>query len=144
MSDPKNEAFHRLATKRADTITDAIRVFSNLSSANYNWTPDEVTTYFTRLQAALDGALTCFTSQPKRWHLEVPEREVSAPSDPEPTSIVTVREHSASELAALARASPPMPRMPTITEVIREAGNSLETLAEMIVLQRQVIERMQK
>lgn len=128
--DPKSEAFHRLARKRVDTTLEAIRIFSNLSSANYVWTSDEVLSYVGEIEHALGEALSLFSSQKKRWPVETitaSSPPPPPPPTPEPVEIPTPRK------------SPE-----TIWEIIQAANNDREVLAEIIRLQRQVIERYQQ
>jgi hypothetical protein len=63
----KNEAFHRLAVKRVETLTDQIRIFSNLSGPSYEWTAAEVMAYFDQIFTALGEAQKRFMEQ-KNWN----------------------------------------------------------------------------
>jgi hypothetical protein len=75
----KNEAFHRLAQKRVDALTDQIRVFSNLAGPSYDWTAEEVWSYFSQVTAALETALGRFQEQ-KRWGAQPSNEEPGAGS----------------------------------------------------------------
>lgn len=117
----KSENFHRLATKRVETILDAIRIFGNLHSQNYEWTSEEVLSYVEQIRKSVDQAVNCF-SQQKRWVSDnaLPEPEPGPEPEPPPP--------------------PPKHREYSITEIIREAENDRHVLAETILLQRRVIE----
>lgn len=67
MAETKNEAFHRLAKARLEKITEAIRVFGNLSAPNYDWTKDEVLSYVGQIEAALEENVARFAENHKRW-----------------------------------------------------------------------------
>lgn len=122
----KSEAFHRLASRRVEGLEDALRILGHLASPSYEWTPDEVRAYFARLDAARDAALARF-QETKRWRS----------TEPEPAPVVEPEPENAPVRAA------PRARVLPIGQIIREAGNCRETLAEMIALQRVVIDDLQ-
>lgn len=124
----KSEAFHRLASRRVEGLEDALRILGHLASPSYEWTPDEVRAYFARLDAARDAALARF-QETKRWRSTEPEPAPVVEPEPEPEN-------------APVRAAPRARVLP-IGQIIREAGNCRETLAEMIALQRVVIDDLQ-
>lgn len=126
----KSEAFHRLASRRVEGLEDALRILGHLASPSYEWTPNEVRAYFARLDAARDAALARF-QETKRWRSTEPVAPDATPEpEPEPEEDAPVR-------------AAPRARVLPIGQIIREAGNCRETLAEMIALQRVVIDDLQ-
>jgi len=138
MTESKNQAFHRLAEKRVETIEDGFRIFSNLCGPSYERTPAEVLAYFARIDAARDTALGRFHEQ-KWWRDEAPA--VIAPEslpdavgydgpiesgDPAPEAPVAISEGWRGHLPA-----------------VQQQRLSEEALEEMIAMQRGVIERLQ-
>lgn len=124
MSD-KSGNFHRLATKRVETIVDAIRIFGNLNSPNYRWTPDEVLIYTGQIETALQEALARFQDT-KIWRTYSPSLPLVQTDDVEESVSLQVYKD----------------RKLPITEILKEA-DSPEARAEMIIMQRAVIERLQ-
>jgi hypothetical protein len=134
MTETKSESFHRLAGKRVETIEDALRIFSNLSGPSYEWTPAEVETYFSRIDAAKGIALQRFT-ETKRWTVDNP----TPPPADEP-------EEPAEALPAPVIAKPaaiPL-RQAEMLRIWDEAGNEQGILLEMIAMQREVIANLQR
>lgn len=161
MTETRSEAFHRLAVKRLEAVQDQIRIFGNLSGPSYEWMPDEVLDYFARIRGSLDEALARFQDT-KRWRTAQPNPEVhgdeppdgphelrasSAAEDDDPTDAPSgedLPEATASTLARRAHAELSTGRrMKTITEILQETDDR-EALAEMIAMQREVIERQQQ
>ena len=63
----KSAKFHEMAAKRAAAIVDQLRIFSNLHNpSSYDWTPEEVETYFAEIEEAALIALDRFRKT-KRW-----------------------------------------------------------------------------
>ncbi len=73
-----SDNFHRLAKARIKKLNDAIRVFGNLSSPAYVWSPDEVDSYFNQIVAALVHTHGKFSSK-RCWKAARPE-SVASPS----------------------------------------------------------------
>lgn len=151
MAETKSEAFHRLATKRVETILDAIRIFSNLSGPSYEWTPEEVDTYFGQIENGLAEAMARFQDT-KRWkqsgYSGRPMTSLFESLTPEQKEAVLTydgpEDHGDPE-GPKEEPAPPAKRsrQMAIGDIIREANNDRETLAEVIALQREVIERQQ-
>jgi hypothetical protein len=134
----KNEAFHRLAQKRVDALTDQIRVFSNLAGPSYDWTAEEVWSYFSQVTAALETALGRFQEQ-KRWGAQ-PSNEDPAPEPPDES-----QEQEAEEVAEPldAGAAKQRRRQQTIGDLIMAAKNDSSMLPEMLAMQKEVIANLQ-
>jgi len=142
----KNAAFHRLAEKRVEALADQIRIFSNLSGPSYEWTADEVTSYFDKIGTALTEAMARFQEQ-KNWKLSAdahPTPEVvSAPDDEDPEPEPTSDENPLVE-ELHPSASKEYRRRRTIGQLIVDAQNDKEMLPEMVVFQREVIADLQR
>jgi len=141
----KNDKFHRLAEKRTAAVVNDLRIFAHCSNAGHEWSPAEVMAYVTRIDAARAEALASFTGT-KRWKAaisadDVPTQQVE---DGEVVVPVTPAEHPTPAPAA----PPSVPGGPyrkmTIGEVIAAASDDRETLAEIIILQRRVINDQQQ
>jgi hypothetical protein len=139
VSEDKNAAFHRLASQRVEKFEEAFKIFSNLCGPSYQRTPDEVMAYFARIDAARDKALARF--QECKWWRDAQPAEIEplAPMEPEPVQPDPEPEETAP-------APPQRPsRASTIAELLRNAEtNEVEALAEMVAMQREVIERLQE
>jgi hypothetical protein len=149
VSETKNEAFHRLAGKRMETITNAIRIFGNLSGPSYDWSPAEVLAYIAQIDQAKNEALDGFKDT-KRWRLAAPQEVAEArAADPVSTDADDAEaapeppEDGSGPNQSWKHLPQPRPRQFTFTEIIREAGDTVESLAEMIAMQREVIEWLQ-
>lgn len=58
--------FKKLAAQRATKVITLVRRISNLSSSNYDYTPDQVTKMFGALRAELDAAEQKFGPRPPK------------------------------------------------------------------------------
>lgn len=151
MSD-KNDDFHRLALKRVENVANALRIFSNLSGPSYEWDPAEVMAYVGQIEAALADAVARF-QETKRWRTAAPAPSVDpAPHEPPPQTPDApelspapapdpVAEPAAPQRTAAL--SPEARRRLTIGQIIDEARDDREALAEMVFLQKQVIANLQ-
>ena len=151
----KSETFHRLAAQRVDAIQDKLRIFSNLSGPHCEWTPAEVMTYFGQIHAAVDEALTRF-KETRRWKMASSTdatitASIPTSSGPDGTDAETMSSSptftepsSSSSDTTDATTDRYERRKRTIVDVLREADNDRDALAEMVALQREVIERMQE
>lgn len=137
----KNEAFHRLAQKRSETVCDAIRIFGNLSSNNYEWSPQEVIDYLAGIQTALDEASLRF-HETKRWKA-MAEVVVDSLVD---TESEDEQERDEQEEGDLTGAETPHPKQTAVTAPAAHVLPEEEKLAleEMIVMQRTVISDLQR
>lgn len=139
----KNQAFHRLAEKRVESIADALRIFSNLSGPSYEWSPDEVMAYIRQIDEAKHAMLARFI-ETKRWQTTgAPDPDEDEDDDGEDQIIDETEkwESKISDEPVLA-ASKQQKRAGLITEIL--AGqDDREALAEMVAMQREVIERLQ-
>lgn len=153
----KHENFHRIATNRVEIIVDTFRKISNLHGPNYEWSPEEVMSYFAQIDAAKDVALARFKDS-KRWRTAMPadatatsapSAEIDLPADSdEPAITETNAEETAIEpdpapivpkIAAKPASSGGHPRNLTIAQIMTEAEDDREMLAEMVRLYRMVI-----
>jgi hypothetical protein len=160
MSD-KSANFHRLAEQRVEAIEDKVRIFSNLSGPSYEWTPEEVNDYFEKIRIAVHTAHYRFF-ETKRWQKlngppllspsavqkgikEWPRDDAEYVPEDYPASEMrdNSEPESASQMAARAKENPTRSRQLSISEIIHEASEDMESLAEMIVLQRRVIDDLQ-
>lgn len=166
----KNDAFHRLAAQRVEKIEDAFRIFSNLCGPSYERSPVEVLTYVARIDTArvamldrfreckwwrdqngdslcssTDAAITASSgipnSNPTTNGSDGSEIEtiLSCPTSTEPENSPSATTDETTE----ADEDRPAKRKRTIVDVLREAENDSEALAEMVAMQREVIEDMQ-
>lgn len=140
----KNDKFHRLAEKRVDAITNALRIFAHCANPGHEWTPDEVLAYQAKIDAARDEALACFKAT-KRWKTAIAAEEPSAqPLDEEQVTVEVAPAERPRPIPDVPPAAPGGPyRKMTIGEVIAAASDDRETLAEIIILQRRVINDLQ-
>ena len=153
----KHENFVRLAEARLDSITDAMRIFSNLSGPSYEWSTEEVLAYFARIDEAKEKALARFREN-KKW-IE-PDKAVAstageqlAPSfaEPEASSASTLQEPQAdstteasAEPEAEVRSSRSDRRAFTVGQLMKQVEKAgPEMLAEMVAMQREVIDGLQ-
>ena len=167
----KHENFVRLAEARLDSITDAMRIFSNLSGPSYEWSTEEVLAYFARIDEAKEKALARFREN-KKW-IE-PDKAVAstageqlAPSfaEPEASSASTLQEPQADstteasaepeaedgapgagavEPEAEVRSSRSDRRAFTVGQLMKQVEKAgPEMLAEMVAMQREVIDGLQ-
>lgn len=140
----KNEKFHRLAQKRAAAVINDLRIFAHCSNAGHEWSPDEVMAYMAKIDAARNEALSSFTAT-KRWKVAVaPEAPSAVASDNDRATggVEPAEPPQAPTGAPAVTAGSPYRRM-TIGEVIAAASDDRETLAEIIILQRRVIDDLQ-
>jgi hypothetical protein len=135
VAETKSETFHRLAAKRVEDIADKLRIWSNLSGPSNEFTGDEVLSYAAQIEAALAKAVDRFR-ETKCWRLNPPTG-----AEPPPAPVPEPAPEPAPEISEPAPRGEAHRRF-TITEIIKEAGNDNSILAEMIYLQRQVIESM--
>ena len=86
---PKADNFIRLSTSRVDNILNAIRVFGNLSSPNYEWTPEQVQDLFRQIDEARDEAFNKFAGRnPQLVRPSEPVDPVNpVEDDPEPEPV---------------------------------------------------------
>lgn len=164
-ADPFSGAVYVFRARRADRIKlvyfdgTGVCLFSNLSSPNYEWTPEEALTYFQQITAAQEEALALFKDT-KRWRTSKPpadeapasaasndvedvtsEAEADAEVEDEGASD-EAREEMPAPVAVTSRPGIPKnhPRNLTISQIMAECkANEPEMLAEMIILQRRVI-----
>jgi hypothetical protein len=134
----KSAKFHELAQKRVATLTDQIRIFSNLSGPSYDWSAEEVWAYFSQVTEALETALGRFQEQ-KRWGAQ-PSSEEPAPEPPE-----EIQDQEAEEIAEPldAGAAKQRRRQQTIGDLILAAKNDPNMLPEMLAMQKEVIANLQ-
>lgn len=141
MPETKSEAFHRLATARIEVVEDKIRIFSNLSGANYEWTQAEVMEYLYRIEAATLAAVDRFAENTKRWPVEETE-----PENETIESIVDADEDDVTPEAIeilRKKAEPYLKKHGKLTEILQELGPNEEAQLEMIDMQREVIKNLQ-
>jgi hypothetical protein len=129
----KTTQFHVLAEKRIANLLDQIRIFSNLSNLAYDWTPVEIWDYFDQITVALEEALGRF-QKTKRW----PTSEITIDPAEEPLVEEEIAEPEDAGAAKQLR------RKQSIHDVIVAAQNDKEMLPEMVVLQREVINDLQR
>lgn len=151
----KHANFHRIATNRVDVIVDTFRKIANLSGPNYEWSPEEVMSYFAQVDAAKDAALARF-HETKRWRTAAPEAAES--SEPAPETDLAAQDEPSEALSSpeaahsstgeepvtkpAERAAPSKtghPRNLTIAQILTECEDDREMLAEMVRLQRMMI-----
>lgn len=135
MTETKSEAFHRLATARLEVVEDKIRIFGNLSASNYLWTQAEVMEYLYLIEAAVLAVVDRFAENKKRWKSEDPSSGAQAISEMETE---TFDADAIDETMVAGR------------RIIKENGAVLSALAaseqsdaEMVIMQKKVIENLQ-
>lgn len=151
----KHDNFHRIATNRVDVIVDTFRKIANLSGPNYEWSPEEVMSYFAQVDAAKDAALARF-HETKRWRAAAPAAAESP--EPGPEGDLDDQDEASEvppspEVAPASAGEEPVTRPPeraaqprtghprnlTIAQIMTECEDDREMLAEMVRLQRMVI-----
>lgn len=138
MTETKNQAFHRLATKRSENVIEAMRIFGQLASPNYDFTRDEALAYLGQIVEAAQAMEMRFRES-KQWGPE-DEPEVIE-EEPSPFTQISLDAIANSEL--ISEAPIERRRSPTVSELIQEAskGQSKELLAsDLVLIQYQVIE----
>lgn len=142
----KNQAFHRLATKRVETIAEALRIFSNLSGPSYEWSPDEVLAYFNQINRARDEAIERFRDT-KRWRdspSHIVDKQEASPELAEVAEVEPAEEAVETPAEeAPAQKNRQEKRQGLIAEIMA-SGDTVETMAETVAMQREVIERLQQ
>lgn len=137
----RSQAFHRLAQNRRDALLDKVRLFGQLSGPSYDWTPDEVWSYFSEITQALEQALLKFQEQ-KRWG---PSPASTAPAEAQPDDEAPAASADIMILDELEQ--PPLTkeqrRKIGVAVMMRAAEEDLEGTLEMIILQREVINDLQ-
>lgn len=136
MPETKSQVFHRLAAKRVEDIADKIRIFSNLAGPANEFTAAEVIDYVTQIEAALATALNRFKDT-KCWRLSASHLPAEVPEIADtPPEIVEHR----SDVEDEPDPQPKYRRRSVIAQIIADAKDDPEALAEMVAMQRTVIE----
>ncbi|GHE75977.1 hypothetical protein GCM10019059_39160 [Camelimonas fluminis] len=132
----KNANFHRLAQKRLESISEAVRIFGNLSSNNYDWSPTDVQSYLDHVGTAIHEMTERFHGT-KRWkdaNPVIPLPTEDLPEGAEDTRIHTDEPPPASSVA--------LPRSPANADP-DGLHDDIAGLEEMVAMQRRVIEDLQ-